>query len=148
MNATTAISLHSLHHQALATFPAPLAGLIRAHKYADEIADLAQEAALAMLAAPGASAATIYKRARSAVRRYTQNPAHYAAGGDTLDALSDGDTLDAAADVPRTRRQIRRQIEADLGLSTRDAQRLLKKQLERMQENGDLFAHDESGVTA
>lgn len=131
----------SLHHQALATFPAPLAALIRAHRYTDEIADLVQEAALAMLAAPGAPAQQVYKSARAAVRRFSQNPAHY---GCSIDGISDGDTLDAAADAPACRRQIRRQIEADLGISTRDAQRALKRQLERMRENGDLFAGNES----
>lgn len=132
-----------LHFRALAALPAPLAALCRAHAYVDELQELVQEAALALLAAPGDSAQRIYNRARSRVRRYKQNPAYYASNSTTsLDDLAapeaDNDELPAL-----TRKQIRAQIQADLGLNTRDAQRLLKKQLKRMRENGDLFA--ESG---
>lgn len=136
----------ALHFRVLEALPAPLAALCRAHAYADELQELVQEAALAMLAAPEDSATAIYNRARSNVRRFSQNPAHYATGGDAIDMLFGDDVLTAGAGF--TRRQVRKQIESDLGLNTRAAQRLLRKQLERMRENGDLFAGDGSGVTA
>lgn len=131
----------ALHFRALAALPAPLAALVRAHEYANEIADLVQEAALAaLLAKPGDSAQQIYNRARSRVRRFTQDPAHHG-------ACIDGREVGAgAASASPTRKQVRARVQADLGLSTRSAQRALKKQLERMRQNGDLFAGDESEV--
>lgn len=134
----------ALHFRALDALPEPLAALCRAHPFPHELGELVQEAALAMLEQPGATAQQIYKRARSRLRRYTQNPAYYG----TSYSIDDLAAPEPGGDEPPTptRKQIRAQIQSDLGVSTRDAQRMLKKQLERMRENGDLFVADESGV--
>lgn len=137
--------MNALTMRALATFPDGLREEIRSHAFADELDDLVQQAALALLEAGGA-AGDVFRKARSATRRFTQNPAYYGVGIDDL-ALAVPDADDEPTPTP-TRRQVRKQIEADLGISTRAAQRALKKQLARVRENGDLFVADESGVAA
>lgn len=134
----------ALHFRALDALPAPLAALISAHAFADELQELVQEAALALTASPGDSVQAIYGRARSNVRRFSQDLAHYARG---IDGITEAEATAEQIELPAaklTRKQARARIEADLGISTSAARRLLKKQLERMRENGDLFAGDES----
>lgn len=126
----------SLSHRVLATFPPSLQAQIRAQaeRGFDDIDDLVQDAALHLLAGAG------FGSARSAGRRYTQDPAYY---GRSLDGIAD--TLAAESAQPtraRKKREIAREITADFRVGKRRARQIVAAQLERAKQ-GDLFVHDE-----
>lgn len=133
--------MNALTYRTLATFPLELQSQVRAHCF-DDLDELVQQVALALLEARrDDTVRSIFSRARSAVRRFTQDAAHFGRDLAVADAAADDDEPQAL-----TRKQIRARIQADIGISTRGAQRMLKQQIERMRENGDLFVADESGV--
>lgn len=109
------------------------------HEHArDDIDELVQQVALELLRAqPNDTAQTIFARARSAVRRFTQDVAHYAR---EIDEQRDeiADERDASA---LTRADCVREIAEREHITLRASQMRVKKQVERARL-GDLFAGD------
>lgn len=137
--------MNTLAVRTLLTFPADLQHRIRAHaaRHGDGD-DLVQDVAEALLEAKsGDTIRTIFNRARSANRRFTQDLAHY---GRALDAVAD---LAAGADDQTRRGLKRREIARDLaetfGVTMQRAGQIVDEQLKRA-EQGDLFADDGRGV--
>jgi hypothetical protein len=87
-------------------------------------------------------AACIYSRARARVRRAMQNPAHYAYAIDI--ERHDIEQDDEPSLVQR--KDIVREIAERRGVTTRRARQIVKSQIERAAQCGDLFVGDESGV--
>lgn len=84
----------SLLHRALACLPQPLQAAIASHPHRDEICDLISEAWLALAEArPDEPIERAYSRARARVRRWTQDPAHYACSIDAANDVADGDVI-------------------------------------------------------
>lgn len=139
--------MNALTARTLSTFPVELQAYIRARSY-DDTEELVQQVALALLEARrDDTMRSVFNRARSAVRRFTQNPAHY---GRDIDGFADVATDDTdPTDPPRgkKRRELAREIAADHGVSTRRARQIIAKQVRRAQQ-GDLFSGYESGVAA
>jgi ABC-type transporter Mla subunit MlaD len=130
----------ALTFRALATLPQPLQTLARAHVAAhpcDDLDDLISELAIATieLAGVASDARRIFARARSRLRRATQDVVHYSASIE--DARHDVPHDDEP--TPIDRRDIVREIAARQRVTTRRAQQLVKRQVERARL-GDLFA--------
>ena len=131
--------MNALTLRTLATFPSELQARCREHIY-DDIDELVQQVALALLQArAGDTLRVIFNRARSACRRFTQDAAHY---GRALDGVADTHTP-ACGGGGEKKREIAREISADLGVTTRRARQVIAAQLRRA-EQGDLFADDGS----
>lgn len=152
----------SIEQQALAALPPELAGLIKRHcrVYSDSMSELVSESWLQLHRAGGkATFAEVFGKARSAIRRQTQDPAHHAIGmicepeNDDLEqeeeeerggAKRDGEQEQCVALAqPRARRGSERRAAAEQvavahGVSLRRGQQLVKKQLRRASQ-GDLF---------
>lgn len=139
--------MNALTFRTLNTFPLEIQALIRAHAYED-IDELVQACAVELLKARRGDETdlTIFKRARSAVRRLSQDPACYAIGiDDYAEVISAADTQ-AAVTARRgsERAGLVREVARLHKVSRRRAQQLLRRQVERA-ACGDLFA---SGVAA
>jgi hypothetical protein len=135
----------ALTYRALAALPSGLQTLARAHARqhpADDLDDLIGELALALaeLADRATDPARVYNRARSRLRRQTQDPAHYAIG------IDDEHHDTAQDDEPSAlrRRDVVREIAAQQRVTMRRAQQIIKQQLARAAQ-GDLFVA-EGGV--
>jgi ABC-type transporter Mla subunit MlaD len=132
---------NALTFRALGALPPALQQLARQHiehhPY-DDINDLIGELSLALLeladAAPDAT--RVFSRARSRLRRATQDVAHYAASID--DARHD--TAQDDEPTPARRKDIVREVARQQHVSLRRAQQLVRRQIERAQIIGDLFA--------
>lgn len=139
--------MNALTARTLSTFPPELQSYIRSHHY-DDIEELVQQVALALLEARrDDTMRSIFNRARSAVRRYTQNPAHY---GRDIDGFADVADDNDPTNPPRgggKKRDLAREIAADHGVTTHRARQIIAKQMERAKQ-GDLFLEYESGVAA
>lgn len=134
----------ALTARVLSTFPPSLQAQVRSHSelgFAD-IHDLVQAAAVALLEARhGDTMLAIFSRARSASRRYTQDPVYY---GSPIDGIADTCAHVAAQPTcSRKKREIAREVSADFGVTGRRARQIVAAQLERARQ-GDLFADDRS----
>jgi hypothetical protein len=130
----------SLTFRALSSLPPALQALARQHVAAhpcDDLSELVSELAIAALelADRSTDAAHIYSRARSRLRRATQDPAHYSAPLD--DAHHDIEQDDEP--TPTRRADIVREIAQQRRVTTRRAQQIVRRQIERA-GMGDLFA--------
>jgi hypothetical protein len=142
------MSSSSLTFRALAALPLPLQTLARQHVQQhprDCLDDLISELALAALefADRATDASSIYNRARSRLRRQTQDVAHFS-------APLDDEHQDIERDnepTPTRRADIVREVQQRQRVTARRAQQLVKQQLARA-AMGDLFIGDESGVAA
>lgn len=130
--------MNILTARALGTLPAELQSLCRGHRR-DDFDEIVQAAAVSFFECPSLGLGKVFSRARSAVRRFTQDAAHH---GRALNA-----DLDAAEEAESgafiSHKQIRRQVEVELSINKRTAQRRLKRQLERIRQGGDLFVGEE-----
>jgi hypothetical protein len=133
---------NGLTFRALGALPAPLQTLARAHARqhpSDSLDDLISELSLAALelADRTTDAACIYNRARSRLRRATQDPAHYVVGID----IERHDVEIEQDDEPSSPRRadITREVAQRQRVSLRRAQQLVRRQVERARL-GDLFA--------
>jgi hypothetical protein len=133
--------MNELTFRALAALPLPLQQLARQHVQhhpADDINDLIGELAVAAieLADAATDAAHIYSRARSRLRRATQDVAHYAVGIDPERHDIEQD------DEPSALRHadIVREIAQQQRVTKRRAQQIVRRAVERAQIIGDLFA--------
>lgn len=134
--------MNALTARTLCTLPAELQTQIRAHRFGDDLDELVQAAALALLEAhSGDTLAAIFKRARSAARRFTQDLAHHSAGLDDVGDVAAG----RYEPTPLRRQDITREIVQQHGVTPRRARQIVAAQLERAKQ-GDLFAGNESGV--
>lgn len=140
--------MNALTARTLATFPVELQACIRSHHcshHYDDIEELVQQVALSLLEARrDDTMRAIFNRARSAVRRFTQNPAHYGRDIDGFAGVADDDK-DPTPPRGKKRRELAREIAADHGVSTRRARQIVAEQVRRAKQ-GDLFAGYESGV--
>lgn len=140
--------MNALTLRTLLTFPTDLQHRIRAHAARFGAGDdLVQDVAEALLeASRDDTIRTIFNRARSANRRFTQDLAHY---GRALDAVADLAAADADADADGQRRGLRRRdITRDIAetfrVTPQRAGQIVDEQLRRAAQ-GDLFAGDGSG---
>jgi len=128
---------NALTFRALSGLPPALQVLAREHVAAhpaDELGDLVSEIAIALAELRGAPAEVIYSRARSRIRRATQDPVHYSCGIDI-------ERHDAEQDDEPTalcRRDIVREIAQRQHVTRRRAQQIVRRALERAAQ-GDLF---------
>lgn len=138
--------MNALTARTLATFPAEIQAQILSHRF-DDLDELVQAAALALLEArSGDTMSQIFKRARSAARRFTQDLAHHSR---PLDAVAEVAVADRQEPTPTRRRDITREIVQAHGVTPRRARQIVAGQIERARMNGDLFGDDDgSGVTA
>jgi hypothetical protein len=131
----------ALTWRALAALPPSLQELAWQHVMAhpsDDIDDVISEVAVASLELGlAADAALVFNRARSRMRRASQDPAHYAVGIDIErhDVEIEGDDEPSAL----RRADIVREIAQQRRVTQRRAQQLVKQQLARASQ-GDLFA--------
>jgi hypothetical protein len=136
--------MNALTARTLATFPPELQAYIRTHSH-DDVEELVQQVALALLEARrDDTMRSIFNRARSAVRRFTQNPAHYGRGRG-IDGIADvaADDKDTPPRGGKKRRELTREIAADRGVTSRRARQIVAAQVKRAKQ-GDLFADDGS----
>lgn len=136
--------MNALTTRALAFLPVELQQKIKTHQH-DERDDLIGQVAVELLEAQaGDSLDQIFKRARSAIRRFTQDPAHWSAGFglDEIDPAS----VTAARTSRRgaERRETVLVLTAREGITERAAQMRVKKMIERLQTSGDLFSDNEN----
>lgn len=128
----------SLTHRALAVLPRELQALARAHVQrcpADDLGELISEIFLAIATAKaGEPLVRTFERARSNLRRETQDPARYGAGLD--------DQLAATASAPKQenkkKSEVVREVAARRAVSERYGRKLVARQLSRARA-GDLF---------
>lgn len=114
----------SLMRRALACLPQPLQDAIASHPHRDEICDLVSEAWIALAEArPGEPIGRAYQRARARVRRWTQDPAHYAFGIDTAGDVADGEVA-LSSGRPRA---LSAELADACGISRRTAQLHLQR---------------------
>jgi len=114
----------SLLHRALACLPQPLRDAIASHPHRDEICDLVSEVWLALAEArPGEPLDRAYARARARVRRWTQDPAHYAYSIDAADGVADGEVA-LSSGRPRA---LSAELADACGISRRTAQLHLQR---------------------
>lgn len=128
----------SLLHRAIACLPKPLQDAIVNHPHRDEICELVGEVWLALAEArPGEPVEMAYQRARARVRRWTQDPAHYACSIDAADDMAYGDVM-LGSGRPRA---LSAEIADACGISRRTAQLHLQR-ARRMAAAGqmELFA--------
>jgi len=133
----------ALTFRALSALPPVLQEMARQHARqhpADELGELVSEIAAALLELDDKAAdpALVFSRARSRLRRATQDPAHYSV------TLGDAhhDIERDAEPTPARRADIVREIAQQRRVSVRRAQQLVKSQIERAMQ-GDLFIADE-----
>lgn len=137
--------MNALTARTLCTLPAELQTQIRAHRH-DDLDELVQAAALALLEAKSSDTMSqIFKRARSAARRFTQDLAHHSR---PLDAVAEVAVTDRQEPSPTRRRDITREIVQQHGVTQRRARQIVQEQIARAKANRDLFADDESEVQA
>ncbi|MBT9591140.1 MAG: hypothetical protein IV089_09560 [Thiobacillus sp.] len=137
--------MNALTLRTMRTFPSGIQHLIRAHADSfGDIDELVQDVAESLLKAKcGDTLRTIFKRGRSANRRFTQDLAHYAR---SLGAVADLAAADAD-DQPRRglkRRDITRDIAETFRVTPQRAGQIVDEQLKRAAQ-GDLFSDDGSG---
>jgi hypothetical protein len=128
----------ALTFRALAALPLPLQAMARQHiehHPTDDLGELVSEIAIALAELADAATDRVFARARSRLRRQSQDPAHYAAGID--DAHHDIERDDEPSAL--CRRDIVRDVAARQHVTARRAQQLVKQQLMRA-AMGDLFA--------
>jgi len=130
----------ALTWRALGALPPALRALARQHVQChpcDDLGDLISELAVAALelANRATDPARIYSRARSRLRRATQDPAHYAVGID----IERHDIERDDEPTPIDRRDIVREVARQHHESLRRAQQIVRRQIERA-ARGDLFA--------
>lgn len=132
--------MNALSHRVVATLSKTLQALIAAHRY-DDLDELVQQVALARLEAEaGDSDDAIFSRARSAVRRQTQDVAHWSVGHlDGFDIATDDVIAARTARRGSERADLVREVAQLRKVTRRRAQQLVKTQLERVVQ-GDLFA--------
>lgn len=132
--------MNALTIRTLATFPPELQAYIRSHSY-DDTEELVQQVALSLLdARRDDTMRTIFNRARSAVRRFTQNAAHYGASLDSVADVAAGNEQT----TERKKRRIARELAADFGVTTRRARQIVAAQVKRARQ-GDLFSFSDDG---
>lgn len=151
--------MNSLTLRALMALPQPLQQKVRAHRF-DERDDLIGQVALELLEAGLDVAAVtnstarlgqlgqVFNKARAAVRRFSQDPAHYSSRyGYGLEEEIDPDEVTAARTRRRgvERREIVLETARRAGITERAAQLRVKKTLARATANGDLFSGCENG---
>jgi len=143
------MSARALNHRALGALPLQLQAKILAHHRAtDDFGELISESALSLLEAGSEDTFDkIFSRARSRCRRFTQDLAHYSGpiDGNVIDKKEEEEAAERVS-----RKQLRARLEADLRVSKRQAQRIIKLKLEQAAVQADLFAFagDENGVAA
>lgn len=143
--------------RALAELPSTLHGEILAHPFPDERLILIAETWLQFQRLrKGEPLEKALKRARSKVRRESQDPASYGVGIEAIDSavaerLAQGRDANDAPVAPGRKRKpgtktksdgvIRRQVEEDLGVGPRRAQQIIKEMVQAHQQGqqGDLF---------
>jgi hypothetical protein len=136
---------NGLTFRALGALPVELQSLARAHVAAhpsDDLGDLVFEIALAALelAGRGTDAQSIFSRARSRLRRITQDPAHFSVMLDEHhDIPQDGEP------TPTRRVDIVREVAARQRVTARRAQQIIRAQLARSAQ-GDLFIAEGGAV--
>lgn len=131
--------MNALTARTLGTLPAELQQQIRAHRF-DDLDELVQAAALALLEAKrGDTLAQIFNRARSNVRRFSQDVAHHSRPLDGVAEIADGGGDEPS---PLRRRDIAREIAREHGVTARRARQIVAEQIARAKTNRDLFADD------
>jgi gamma-glutamyl:cysteine ligase YbdK (ATP-grasp superfamily) len=133
----------SLTYRALAALPPALQALARQHVQlhpTDDIGELVSEIALALLElAERSTDARIYSRARSRMRRATQDVAHYSAPLEhDIEQQDDEPSLIRRADIVR-------EVQQRQHVTRRRAQQIVRRAVERAMQ-GDLFAFAEGGA--
>lgn len=137
--------MNALTARIFATFPPELQSQVRSHRF-DDIDEVVQAVALALFEARGKTTMyQIFKRARSNVRRFSQDLARHSAG---LDAVAEIAVADQQDPTPLRRRDITRELAQTHGVTPRRARQIVAEQIERAKVNRDLFADDKSEVTA
>lgn len=127
----------SLLHRAIACLPQPLQDAVASHPHRDEICDLIGEVWLALAELePGEPLERAYARARARVRRWTQDPAHYAYSIDAADGVADGDVM-LGSGRPRA---LSAELADAAGISRRTAQLHLQR-ARRMAAAGQMTLH-------
>lgn len=133
--------MNALTARIFATFPPELQSQVRSHRF-DDIDEVVQAVALALFEARGKTTMyQIFKRARSNVRRFSQDLARHSAG---LDAVAEIAVADQQDPTPLRRRDITREIVQQHGVTPRRARQIVAGQIERAKINGDLFLDDEN----
>jgi ABC-type transporter Mla subunit MlaD len=133
------MSSSSLAFRALAALSPALQQMARRHVAAhpaDDLSELVSELAIAALELADRSTDTerVFARARSRLRRASQDPSHYS-------AQLDDERHDTIADdepTPTRRADITREIAQRQHVTLRRAQQLVRAQIERAMQ-GDLF---------
>jgi hypothetical protein len=131
---------NALTFRALAALPPALQALARQHiehHPSDDLGELVSELAIALLefADTATDMQRVFARARSRLRRQTQDPAHYSAQLD----IERHDIEQDDEPTPIRRADIVREIAARQRVTLRRAQQLVRRQIERAAQ-GDLFA--------
>lgn len=129
--------MHALTARALALLPGPLQSFCRSDKYTD-FAELVSECHAQLLAADAdTDLLTVYKRARSNCRRYTQDISHYASCYHSIDHAVPAP--EPAEPTPDRRRDYVRRIADERGVTLRRAQQIVKQMLADGQRQPGLF---------
>jgi len=129
----------SLTFRALAALPAALQTLARQHvqQYPDDLDDLISELAIALLelADRATDASRVFARARSRIRRATQDLAHYSV---PLDIERHDVEQDDEDETTLRRQDIVREVAERQRVTLRRAQQIVRRAIERANQ-GDLF---------
>jgi hypothetical protein len=139
----------ALTFRALSALPPALQSLARQHVQqhpSDDLSELVSELAVAAieLADRSTDAARVFARARSWLRRQTQDPAHYSAHLD----IERHDTVQDDEPSALRRADLVLEVQQRQRVTTRRAQQIIRAQLARAMQ-GDLFIADEiAGVAA
>jgi hypothetical protein len=134
------MSTASLSYRALAALPQPLQQLawqhVQLHR-ADQLGELVSELAIAAIELADADAQQIFNRARSRLRRQTQDIAYYAAALD-VERQDVAEDEEDEGEKPHFREEIVREIAQRHRVTLRRAQQIVRRQIERARA-GDLF---------
>lgn len=132
--------MNALTARALAALPADLQTQARQHcrtHVGDRLDDLISELWLSLaVARPSDTQEIIFKRARSATRRFTQDISHFSRALDEDEAIENQNHCESET---FNRADITREIADQEQITKRAAQYRIKKQIERA-KHGDLFA--------
>jgi hypothetical protein len=130
--------MHALTARALALLPAPLQSFCRHDSKYNDIAELVSECHAQLLAADAdTDLLTVYKRARSACRRFTQDISHYASCYDSIDHSVP--SPEPAEPTPDRRRDYVKRIAEERGVTLRRAQQIVKQMLADTERQQGLF---------
>lgn len=120
--------MHALTARALALLPAPLQSFCKTDSKYNDIAELVSECHAQLLAADAdTDLLTIYQRARSACRRYTQDLSHYSRKFSSIEHSVAAP--EPAEPTPDRRRDYVRRIAEERGVTLRRAQQIVKQML-------------------